>query len=65
MWLLLLWLVMFMMQLLQLVLLLYILYRLSQDKNAAVGFCKSVWLQLQDDLFSKCSSQWFSTEKNE
>lgn len=40
----------FVIQLCQLLLLLYILYRLNQDKNAAVLFCKSVWFQFQDDF---------------
>lgn len=37
-------------QLCQLALLTYICYRVVQDKNAAVTFCKSVWFQLQEDF---------------
>lgn len=42
----------FLLQLVQITLLFYILYRLNQDKNAAVLFCKSVWFQLQNDFLS-------------
>ena len=40
-------------QLVQIGLLVFVAYRLVQDKNAAVVFCKSVWMQLQDELFNK------------
>ena len=29
----------------------YLVYRVVEDKNAAVSFCKSVWWQLQNDAF--------------
>ena len=35
---------------LQLALLLYLVYRVVQDKNAAVSFIKSIWLQLQEEV---------------
>jgi hypothetical protein len=43
--------------LVQISILLYIAYRLVQDKNAAVGFVKSVWVQLQEDLFQNMFEQ--------
>lgn len=43
--------------LVQISILLYISYRLVQDKNAAVGFVKSVWVQLQEDLFQNLFDQ--------
>lgn len=35
---------------LQITLLLFLVYRVVQDKNAAVSFLKSVWLQLQEEV---------------
>lgn len=40
-------------QLVQIGLLVFVAHRLVQDKNAAVAFCKSVWMQLQQELFNK------------
>lgn len=37
---------------LQVTLLLYLVYRVVQDKNAAVSFIKSVWLQLQEEVIN-------------
>jgi hypothetical protein len=37
---------------LQVTLLLYLGYRVVQDKNAAVSFIKSVWLQLQEEVIN-------------
>ena len=44
----------------QISILLYLVYRLVQDKNAAVGFVKSVWTQLQEEVV-----QHFFVEKKE
>lgn len=38
-------------QCIQVALLIYIVHRLQKDKNAAVGFVKSVWFQFQSDMF--------------
>ncbi len=40
-------------QLVQIGLLVFVAHRLIQDKNAAVTFLKSVWMQLQEDLINK------------
>ena len=34
----------------QIAILLFLVYRMVQDKNAAVGFIKGVWTQLQNDV---------------
>jgi hypothetical protein len=44
--------VILLLQLIQFSLLFFILYRLTQDKNSAVTFCKSVWFQLQQDFLN-------------
>jgi len=52
-------------QLVQIGLLVFVAYRLVQDKNAAVTFCKSVWMQLQDELFNKLFQRDVDDEKKE
>lgn len=47
--------------LLQIALLLYLVHRVVQDKNAAVSFLKSVWLQLQEEVID----QFFVLKKKE
>jgi hypothetical protein len=37
-------------QVVQLMVIALIGYRLTQDKHAAVGFCKSVWFQVQEEF---------------
>lgn len=46
--------------LVQIFILLYLVYRVVQDKNAAVGFIKSVFTQLQNDVLQ----QFFAVSSN-
>lgn len=47
----------------QLCLLAYIGYRLVQDKNAAVTFLKSMWMQLQEDFVKQLFFEKISASK--